>query len=258
MNRRHLLSLTLASTWLAGCASRVTPPTTPVDLKTVGLLPLKEWEPNGSTAPFSVSLLGPAPSGGSPAPINPMTLGLTIGNAIRSSQAAERRNLAHALADLDFDAGAVLSRRVLALIAERGMPIVAVDDAALAEAVWTDSYRSLPREHDAILDIQIHGAGYYPARGIGLVPYLSVGARLLDTRRPRQVIDQFSYEVAHGDAKGDPRFHSCPSQLIVTDLVAFKRESAAIRQGLNDVYARVSQQIVDDVDRVLRKQPRID
>ena len=82
-------------------------------------------------------------------------------------------------------------------------------------------------------------------------------SRLLDPKQPHDPIERFGYELAHGDAKGDPRFFSSPPSLIVSDINTFKRDAAAIRQQLQKVYEAIAATLVLDLERVIRKQPRL-
>ncbi|MCO5979368.1 hypothetical protein [Ideonella oryzae] len=109
---------------------------------------------------------------------------------------------------------------------------------------------------DAILDVLIDGAGYYPGKQVGYVPYLSVTARLLEAKDPSEAIDDFDYEVGYGDAKGDPRFFNSPTLLVKT-LDVFRDQAPSITQELTTVYQTVAKQIGNDINRAIRKLPRV-
>lgn len=258
MRRRLVLSqITLLLPPLAGCAGGTAkPPREPLDIARLGLLPIKEWEPTGSTAPFSINLLSATKISNAGPPINPSQLGMAIGNSLRASQAASREQLAYALTALDFSARTSLTQAVQEVLHQRALRVVDLDDGALATAVRDNRFGGLPQSVDAILDLQIHGAGYYPAK-LGLVPYLSLGARVLGTKAPAGVVEEFWYEVNHGDAKGDPRFFSTPPELITSSLSSFRQNAEPLRSGLNVLFRRVAEQLGTDVQRLVDKQPRV-
>lgn len=175
------------------------------------MLPIQELEASGSIAPFSIGLLSAVKVPISPPPINPTQLGMAIGNAMRVSQASAREQLALARVPLAFSARSSLTEAVAAALAQRGLPVAAVDDPMVASAVREDELNGLPSDIDAALDVQIRAAGYYPAK-LGLVPFLDLRVRVLSRKTPAVVLEKFSYEVNHGDAKGDPRFFSAPPE----------------------------------------------
>lgn len=209
-NRRTAVAYVLLLLSAGGCASR-SAPRPPVVVNTLAMLPLQEWEPTDSTAPFHVSQLSPSTVGTPPPPVTPTALGMAIGMAIRASRDADRRTLAYALHELDFSAKEVLSKAISVDMERRSLSIDLINDSAVATSVWSDTFNSLPQSHDALLDVQIHGAGFYPDRKLGFVPYISVAARILETRlRPREPVESFGYEVGYSDSGSDLRFFSVP------------------------------------------------
>lgn len=255
MQRRVLISL-LAATVLPGCASsRARPVRPPVEIQRIGILPVKEWPPTGSTAPFSTAQLPATPNTSIPPPLSPSLLGMAIGQVFVAHKAANRSQLAQALTALDFSAGEAFSAVLEPLFGQLTAGAETLGSPELGAAIRDDIFTNLPTSVDAILDIQIHGAGYYPAKKVGYAPALSVTARLVDTKFAAGVIADFDYEVGHDDPEGDPRYFNSPL-LLVSDLAGFRDRATALKQEMTSVYLRVAQQLVEDVDRFIRKLPR--
>jgi len=181
---------------------------------------------------------------------------MAIGNSIVAGRAADRLRLSQALAALDFSAKDAFASALEPLVGQWTIPVDAMKDAELAAAVRADNFTNVPTSVGAILDIQIYGAGYYAAKQVGYAPYLSVTARVLDTRAPAEIVDEFDYEVGYGDAKGDPRFFSSPALLVGT-LDGFRDRAVELKHETTAVYERVAKQLVEDVDRVIRRLPRL-
>ncbi len=254
MQRRVLISL-LAATVLPGCAGRARPLRPPVEIQRLGILRVKEWSPTGSTAPFSTAQLPATPNSSIPPPLTPSLLGMAIGQVIVAHKAANRSQLAQALTALDFSAGEAFSAVLEPLFGQLTAGTEILDSPELGAAIRDDIFTNLPTNVDAILDVQIHGAGYYPVKKIGYAPSLSVTARLVDTKFAAGEIAEFDYEVGHDDPEGDPRYFNSPL-LLVSELSGFRDQAAALKQEMKSVYLRVAQQLVEDVDRFIRKLPR--
>ena len=103
--KRRLLLVSASAIHLVGCASKKTKAQLkPNELRSMGMLPIKEWVDNGSTAQFSlVANPVPASMAGAPPPVTPGLLGMALGQSIRAGRDAERAALANALSAVAFD-----------------------------------------------------------------------------------------------------------------------------------------------------------
>ena len=257
MHRRRVV-LALCLSPLAACASRTPkPPLKPNDLRRVGMLPLKEW-PDSGMAQFNRGLNPIQPAGILPPPISPSMLGMAIGQAIRNSRNADLAALTDAVAWAKFEPEPTLQRAIRAEFERRSAQIETIDSPPLAHQIREDKLKDLPTHVNAILDVQIHSAGYYAiGRGLGFTPYFQVSARIVDTVNQGEIVDEFSYEGDHTQAKGDSRHFTTPKDLTQPDLAAFQGNAESIRTGLVLVFEQVAAKLVDDIVRVREKQPRL-
>lgn len=258
MDRRTLL-IALCSASAAGCANRQPkPPLKPNALQRIGMLPIKEWPDTGSTAQFNRTNNPAPPTAYVPPPITPQMLGMAIGAAMKNSRNAELANLGAAVASTDFEPAPTLRRALQAECERRSARFDAIDSAALDNRIRNDDLKTLPTDVDAILDIQLHSAGYYTiGKGQGFTPFFSVTARLVDTVNPGELVEQFSYGGDYSPAEGDSRHFTTPPALTQPDLFAFATNAAAIRNGLTSVFEQVAAKLVDDILRVQNKQSRL-
>ena len=257
MNRRSFVAcFGLAS--LGACASKAPkPPLKPNDLRSIGMLPIKEW-PDSGMAQFNQAMNTAAAFGSAPPPISPTMLGAAIGNAIRASRDADRMALAGAIGTIHMQPEPILRRAMQGEFERRSAEIRMLEDAALAHRVRDNILKDLPTSVDAILDVQIHSAGYYLiGKGKGFSPYLQVTARLLDTVNPGEVIEEFSYGGDHSKSDGDSRYFTTPPELTQPDIVAFYNNAASLRTGLTTVVELIASKLADDIVRVRDKQPRL-
>jgi hypothetical protein len=259
MQRRTLL-ITLCSASLAACANRPPkPPLKPNTLQRIGMLPLKEWPNTGSTAQFNRVLSPPTPAAYVPPPITPQLLGMAIGTALRNAENADLARLGAAVATTGFEPAPTLRQALLAERERRSARFDPIDDPALDNRIRNGDLKDLPTSVDAILDVQIHSAGYYAiGKGQGFTPYFSVTARLVDTVNPGELVDEFSYNGDYREAAGDARYFTTPRALSQPDLAAFAVNAIEIQKGLTAVFERVAAKLVDDVVRVQSKLPRLD
>jgi hypothetical protein len=188
-----------------------------------------------------------------------MMLGMAIGQALLAAKEADRENLANAIARTDFNPERVLFNAIRSGFELRTTPIEVLESADWASRIRKDEVVDLPVAVDAILDVQISSAGYYPiGRGAGFSPYFRVSARLLDMVNRGEIIDEFSYEGDYEKSSGDSRYFTTPPSLSQPSLASFEANAESIRAGLVSTFERLASKIVDDVIRVRDKQARID
>jgi hypothetical protein len=259
MQRRTLLiSLCFAS--LAACANRPPkPPLKPNALQRIGMLSIKEWPDTGSTAQFNRANNPPPPDGYIPPPITPQLLGMAIGASLKNARNADLANLGAAVAITGFEPAPTLRQALQAECERRSARFDPIDNPVLDSRIRNEDLKDLPTSVDAILDVQIHSAGYYAiGKGQGFTPYFSVTARLVDTLNPGEVVDEFSYGGDYSEADGNARHFTTPRALSQLDLAAFSANAIAILIGLTAVFERVAVKLVDDIVRVQNKLPRLE
>jgi hypothetical protein len=244
---------------MAACANRPPkPPLKPNALQRVGMLPLKEW-PDAGTAQFNRAINIAARAEYVPPPMTPHLLGMAIGASWRNSRNADLAALADAVATTKFEPALTLQRVLQAEFERRSVRFDPLDNPALDHRIRNDDLKSLPTDIDAILDIQLHSAGYYAiGKGQGFTPYFSVSARLVDTVNPGEMIEQFSYSGDYNPAQGESRHFTTPSVLTQPNMGAFEPNAAVIRSELTAVFERLAAKLVDDILRVQNKQPRLE
>jgi len=258
--KRRLLLVSASAIHLVGCASKKTKAQLkPNELRSMGMLPIKEWVDNGSTAQFSlVANPVPASMAGAPPPVTPGLLGMALGQSIRAGRDAERAALANALSAVAFDPRETLAAAIQGELVRRSVTIAPIKDGALAGRVRNNTLKDLPTDVDAILDVQIHSAGYYPlGKGQGFSPYASISARLLDTINPGETIEEFTYGGDSTPAEGDVRHFELPKVLVQPSLATFSGNAPAIRTGFEAMFDGIAARLVDDVVRVRDKLPRL-
>lgn len=258
MQRRTLL-ISLGSASLAACANRPPkPPLKPNTLQRIGMLPIKEW-PDTGTAQFNRTNNPPPPAAYAPPPITPQMLGMAIGASLKNARNAELAALGAAVATTGFEPGPALRQALQAEIERRSARFDAIDDRALDDRIRNQDLKVLPTSVDAILDVQMHSAGYYAiGKGQGFTPYFSVTARLVDTVNPGEVVDEFSYSSDYSEADGSQRHFTTPRALSQPDFAAFAVNAIEIQKGLAAVFERVAAKLVDDILRAQKKLPRLD
>jgi hypothetical protein len=258
MQRRTLL-VSLCVPCLAACANRPPkPPLKPNALQRFGMLPLKEW-PDSSAAQFNRAINPPQSAGVVVVPLTPSLLGMAIGQSLRNARITEHVALTEALAAVGFEPEPTLRQAIESELARRELQVEPLSDPALAQRIRQDDFRDLPTEVDAIIDVQIHSAGYYDiGRGRGFTPYFQISARLVDTVNPGAMVEEFGYGGDYSEAKGDLRHFTTPATLTQTSLGGFQAHAQIIRAGFADLFRRVAEKLVDDFARVRDRLPRID
>jgi hypothetical protein len=259
MQRRTLL-ITLGCASVAACANRPPkPPLKPNALQRIGMLPLKEWPDGGSTAQFNRLNNPPPKDQYAPPPITPQMLGMAIGASLKNARNAELARLGAAVATTGFEPGPTLRQALQAEFERRSVRFDPIGNPALDERIRNGELKDLPTSVDAIVDVQIHSAGYYDiGKGQGFTPYASVTARVIDTVNSGEIFDEFSYSADYNDAEGSTRHFTTPRALSQPDLAAFSANAMAIRAGLTAVLERVAAKLVDDIVRVQNKLPRLE
>jgi hypothetical protein len=167
--------------------------------------------------------------------------------------------LGAAVAHAGFEPMPTLRQALQAEIERRSARFDPIADPALDNRIRNEDLKDLPTTFDAILDVQIHSAGYYAiGKGQGFTPYFSVTARLVDTVNPGEIFDEFSYSGDYSEADGSARHFTTPRELSQPDLATFAANAGAIRTGLTAVFERVAVKLVDDVLRAQNKLPRLE
>lgn len=260
MQRRNLILLPPAAA-LSSCASRSSRPTRETaDIKSIGLLDLKEVPATGQTGPFNLALSGAkTSSGGQIVPFSPATLGLGIGMALRASSeasaAAARLSISQALQATEFVPAAEWTRAFRAACAARAVPIKPVDDPVASERSRNDwDFASLPAGLDAVLSVQLDHCGYYFEKSAGgLTPSLYVSGTLLSTTNGGSRLERYNYESDYRASDGDRHFITAPPTLVMTSLDQVKAKAAEIRAGMQLLMETVASRLAEDIDRTVKK-----
>lgn len=263
LGRRHFLSIVPAFA-LGACANRVPVATTQsVDLNRIAFLPIKEYPAHGDAGPFKLALSAPASNYGTYPPVTPGLLGLAIGNAIRSSSeasaASSRNAIGQALAAVALDPASALQDAVTAGLARRGTVVEAITDVSTGELVRGDwKFSRLPAGADAMLDIRIQYAGYFPDKANkGYSPQIYATSQLIHTGGRGIVLESFRYEATVGDAKGRTRYFPAPAALTMGSVAQIRDAARPIRDGITALLLAMAESMADDVDRAVRKLPRL-
>lgn len=173
----------------------------------IGILKVKEWPAGGE----AVSFAGDSVIKGTGAP------GLDAAAILLGSNVFVRRKLQAAAASVGFSASAVLDSSVPKLLADRGFNAVLSDDAAFTNAVRNSTALNWPKDVDAILDVQVNSAGYYPARRAGgYSPMVYAVARLISTTNGKELL-RFGYDSDYRDSEGERRFITTPKEISVAE-----------------------------------------
>jgi hypothetical protein len=264
MLRRKFLALS-STVVLTSCASGGPKLTTQtVDLKRVAYLPIKEYPATAEAGPFNSIMVASAPSYGTTAPpINPTMLGIAIGQALRASSdasaAASRSSIARALADLAINPKVILHDALTTQLTNRGCPVEEFTDVRASEPARTDwNFSKLPSEFDAVLDVQLVYAGYFPDKeNKGFSPQIYATSQLLHTAGKGTRLERFQYESDFRSAEGDSRFFTAPKLLTVSSLAQIAEQAQFIRYGVTALLLLMAEKMADDVDRAVKKLPRL-
>jgi hypothetical protein len=106
------LASLIAAASLVGCATRSSELVVPSPIARIALLPIKAWPPSGSTGHFVAGDAGP--SGHNPFPAyNAITLGLSLGYALKASRERQLSATSQALAPVSIDPQQILHKGIL-------------------------------------------------------------------------------------------------------------------------------------------------
>lgn len=261
MYRRTALML-IATSSVAGCANRGPRPTTQtVDIRSIGLLSIKETAPTGDTGSFNAALVLAAPNANIPPPVSPTMLGMFIGATLRASSeataAASRSSISRALQPVGFAPREALSQALATSFSKRSLPISAVANETAGEKARTDwDFSQLPPGLDAVLDVTIDYAGYFPAKEAGgFSPTLYVSATLLSTVGRGGRLEHFYYQADHRDAEGERRFYTTPATTLVKSLDELRERGPVIRTEMTSIMSAIAEQLAIDIERAIKKLP---
>jgi hypothetical protein len=255
--RRRGLSLLLAMPGSLAYSKRAfaqaAPESTPAPRGTsVGMLPILEWPPTGGAAPFERQLSGRVAG---PASLErPVFHSLgAVGMLIRSLSAEARQKLADALYYVDLAPQPTLTSALANEFTRLNVPVESVYQIAIAETVRKNDLSRVPDSVDAVLDVQINGAGYFPIGwGKGYSPMLYVSARLLSPRTPKPVLMSEAYGSDYRDAKGDPRFFTAPVEMIAKTVEEIAERGPSLKQGMQAIFSATATAIAKDVHDVVK------
>jgi hypothetical protein len=233
---------------LSGCASGPkAPPTPTLPLVKVGVLAIRAWQPTGEAVPFR----GPAANmAGTMIFIGPTVMNFAV--------PAGRREFAAAVASVPFDPLLAFEQRLMPALKAQGLPVVELQDPALAQAVRAGNYKTVSEEFDALLDVQINGAGYYPAaQAGGYSPLMYVAAKLLSRSKPGEELARFGYDADYRPAEGESRFFTTPKSISASGSEMIRAKAELIRIEMDKIAARMVERMVIDVGRRIRNEPAL-
>jgi hypothetical protein len=230
----------LGLTGLAGCASGPKAPRPPtVPLSKVGVLTVgQNLTASGDATPFfGVSMAQ-----------------ITF-NPIAMAVAAVRAPFVNAVASVRFNAQEAIYKRLMPALLAAGLPVMALEDYQMAADVRNYLYKGVPAEFDALLDVQVTAAGYYPASNAGgYSPMMYVVAKLLMTNKPGEEFASFNYDADYRPAQGDSRFFTTPKEISADKPEAIVQKAELIRTEMDNIAARMVERMVIDIGRRIRNE----
>ncbi len=237
------LAVPAVTTSLAGCATgpKVPPPPTE-PIQKVGVLTVAQtMSASGDAAPFlGVSMAQ-------------MTL-----NPIAQIVAAYRVPFVNAVASVRFNAADAIQKRLMPALLAAGLPVVALEDYQLAADVRNYTFKAVPADLEALLDVQVTAAGYYPAGGAGgYSPMLYVTATLIRPAKAGEEIVRFGYDADHRASGGESRFFTTPKSISADKPETINQKAELIRTELDTIAARMVERMVIDVGRRIRNEPAL-
>jgi hypothetical protein len=226
---------------LSGCASgpKAPPPPT-LPLTKVGVLVVAQsFSSSGDAAPF----LGVSPAQYA---INP----------IAQIVAAYRAGFVNAVASVRFVPQEAFQKRLAPALIAQGLPVVVLEDFQMASDVRNGNFKAVPEGIDALLDVQVTAAGYYPASGAGgYSPMMYVVAKLLIRDKPYEEFARFSYDADYRPAQGESRFFTTPKEISADKPEAITQKAELIRTEMDNIAARMVDRMVIDIGRRIRNEP---
>lgn len=229
-----------------GCAGSRPPEVfTPLGLRRVAMLEVPEHPASGDGVPFRNFSYATAVV---PPPVTPGLLGMAIAGALQNSRNAERQTLANAVALIGFDARRAVESGLRRALGEQRVDDSLVNDSENASAVRGGRPAPLPEGAGAWLDVEVTGAGYFPAKQAGgFSPMVYFSAQLRSRDPKAKILRYLDYSADHRPAEGDPRFFTSPPSLNVATLAEFGERAEALRNGLRDLVDRMCDRAARDL-----------
>lgn len=263
MHRRQFLTITPVLA-LTGCASRSTRPSLDtITINSVGLLTVKEVPASSNVGPFNYALLNPTRTAGSVAPVSAATLGMGIGLALRASSdaaaAKARTDISAALQHVEFSPRTELQKAFHEATAKRSLSIKSIEDEAASERARTDwDFAGIPPGFDALLGLQIDYCGYFFEKEAGgFSPSLYATGVLLATGGGGARLERYYYQADYRQSEGDRRFITTSPTLTVSSLEQFRLKAPSLKEGMKLLFASVAERLAEDVDRTIKKLPKL-
>jgi hypothetical protein len=260
------VGLVLAFSVLGGCAQKPTLPAPPTQALTrVAVLPVKMWPANGDAVSFNGVTSG---AGGVVfVPSNAAAVGpAVVGTGLSLLMSLPKRRLAEAVFEVRFDAQAAVEKRLWPTLQSQRLPVVIVDDPAVVNGFRAGDFKGVPADVvaksldgvDAVLDVQITSAGYYPAdRAGGYSPMMYVVATLRPRDKPFEELARFSYDADYRPAEGETRFFTTPQEISADKPDTIRQKAELVREQMDAIAVRMVERIVTDVGRRIRNESRL-
>jgi hypothetical protein len=251
---------------VGACAQKPTAPPPPTQpLARVAVLPIKMWPANGDAVSFNGVTSGA--SGVVFVPGNAAAVGpAVLGTGLSLLMAMPKRRLAEAVLEVRFDAQAAFEKRVWPALQSQQLPVVILDDTAVVNAFRAGDFKGVSADAmaksfagvDAVLDIQITSAGYYPAdRAGGYSPMMYVVATLRPRDKPFEELARFNYDADYRPAEGETRFFTTPKEISADKPDTIRQKADLVREQMDAIAARMVERIVTDVGRRIRNESRL-
>lgn len=258
MDRRTALAFVCTGT-LSACANRGPRPSLEtVNIRNLGLLPIKEVPPSGNIGPFG-GYGGSAAATRPMVPINPATLGIAIGQALSAASearaAAERNQISDALRATGFVPKQSLTESLTKSLQQRAVPVTVVENELASERARADwVFGDLPLGLDAVLDVKIDYWGYYLEKEAGgYVPTMYVSAQLLATAGSGARLEKYYYRADYYQKEDDRRRLKTKPELIVPSLDQFPANASRVREAMIEMAQTVGDRLAEDADRAIKK-----
>jgi hypothetical protein len=228
---------------LSGCASGPkAPPAPTLPLTRVGVLTVAQS--------FSVS--------GDAAPFLGVSAAQYAINPIAQIVAGYRAAFVNAVASVRFVPQEAFQKRLAPALIAQGLPVVVLDDFQLASDIRNGNLKAVPEGIDALLDVQVTAAGYYPASGAGgYSPMMYVVAKLLKRDKPFEEFTRFAYDADYRPAQGESRFFTTPKEISADKPEAISQKAELIRTEMDNIAARMVERMVVDIGRRIRNEPAL-
>jgi hypothetical protein len=189
-----------------------------------------------------------------------------VGTGLSLLLSLPRRKLAEGVATVQFDAQAAMEKRLRPALLAQGLPLVMVDNPAVVAALRAGDLKPVSAEAqelslagvDAVLDVQVTAAGYYPADNAGgYSPMMYVVAKLLKRDKPYEEFTRFAYDADYRPAQGESRFFTTPKEISADKPEAIAQKAELIRTEMDKIAARMVERMVIDIGRRIRNEPAL-